>query len=234
MLHAGTVQAAAWPQLLESVRTGTPAFDATHSQNIYDFLKTHPTDAESFDLGMTSISRVDNAEIHSAWDFSPYSTVVDNGGGRGFLLSSILATYPRSRGILFDLPSVVEGAEEFISGQDLKTRCQIIGGNFTSSVPHGGDLYIFKRIFTSESDERLVQALQNCKESMNPGGKILTIEPNINTDYGTLYDILMLAMTGGRLRSQEEYQKLLDSAGFRMVEVVNTASYLTIIEAAPV
>ena len=106
----------------------------------------------------------------------------------------------------------MEGAEEFISGQDLKTRCQIIGGNFTSSVPHGGDLYIFKRIFTSESDERLVQALQNCKESMNPGGKILTIEPNINTDYGTLYDILMLAMTGGRLRSQEEYQKLLDSA----------------------
>ncbi|MFQ6030998.1 MAG: methyltransferase [Dehalococcoidia bacterium] len=233
ILHAGIVQNAAWPQLLQTVRTGTPAFDATYGDNIYEFLRKHPADGEMFDLGMTSISRVDNAEIHSAWDFSPYSTVADVGGGRGLLLSSILAAYPQSRGILFDLPSVVEGAKEFIGSQDLDTRCQIIGGDFTVSVPQGCDLYIFKRIFTSESDERVVTALGNCRESMNRDGRVLTIEPNIGCEYGSLYDILMLAMTGGRLRDQQEYQKLFGQAGLEIARVVNTSSYLTIIESAP-
>jgi len=39
-----------------------------------------------------------------SFDFGPFSRVVDVGGGRGQLLSAILARYSHISGVLFDLP----------------------------------------------------------------------------------------------------------------------------------
>jgi len=51
---------------------------------------------------------------------------------------------------------------------------------------------------------------------------------------GKWTDLLMLAITGGRERTQKEYSELLSAAGFRLEEVVPTAGPLSILIAEEV
>lgn len=61
------------------------------------------------------------------YDFSPASTIVDIGGGRGHLLSTVLDAYPQiSKGILFDLPDVV-GSQETKGSYKLPTVVFLMG-----------------------------------------------------------------------------------------------------------
>ena len=53
-------------------------------------------------------------EDHLAW------LVIDVGGGHGFLLASILQQYPRLRGVLFDAPSVIDGAKDAIEAHGIE------------------------------------------------------------------------------------------------------------------
>jgi len=48
------------------------------------------------------------AEIVTTYDFSGFGTIVDVGGGQGLLLSAILQAVPAARGILVDVPHVIE------------------------------------------------------------------------------------------------------------------------------
>jgi O-methyltransferase domain len=50
---------------------------------------------------------------------------------------------------------------------------------------------------------------------------------------GKLMDLVMLALTGGKERTIEEYGELLASAGFRFLGVTPTPAEYVIIEAAP-
>jgi hypothetical protein len=44
-------------------------------------------------------------DVVAAYDFTPYRTIVDVGGGRGILLAVILDSAPRATGILLDRPA---------------------------------------------------------------------------------------------------------------------------------
>jgi hypothetical protein len=44
------------------------------------------------------------------------------------------------RGVLFDLPSVVKGADSLRS-ESLAARCEIVGGDVFQNVPEGADAY---------------------------------------------------------------------------------------------
>ena len=46
-------------------------------------------------------------------------------------------------------------------------------------------------------------------------------------------DLHMLAVTGGRERSEAEYQELLETAGFSLGRVVTTRSPFCVIEGVP-
>ncbi|MGH9795394.1 MAG: methyltransferase [Candidatus Acidiferrales bacterium] len=48
---------------------------------------------------------------------------------------------------------------------------------------------------------------------------------------GKFLDIEMLAMPGGRERTEEEFRALFDRAGFRLARVVPTKSPMSVIEA---
>ena len=57
---------------------------------------------------MTARAAGDTAAVLAAHDFSSSRRIVDVGGGRGHLLHAVLEATPQARGILFDLPGVVE------------------------------------------------------------------------------------------------------------------------------
>jgi hypothetical protein len=47
-------------------------------------------------------------------------------------------------------------------------------------------------------------------------------------------DINMLVLTGGRERTENEYARLLASAGFRLTRTIQTSGPISIVEAEPI
>jgi len=224
-----------WPFLPQSVQTGVSAFEAVFGQPCYAYLQNRPDDVAVFNAAMTAVSKQESAALQHAFDFSNCHTVVDVGGGQGFLLAALLRAYPMLRGILLDLPRVVESAHNVLEGEVATGRCRIIGGDFLTAVPAGGDIYILKRILMDRDDARARSILGHVRDAMDPHGRVLVADPDTSTQYGTLLDMLMLVVFGGgsRIRSEAELRELFSSAGFRLSRMLATPSTLRLVEGVP-
>lgn len=228
---------ASWQELAFSMRTGEPAFPKVFGMPMFDYLGAHPEHAAIFDGAMTSVTTIVEAAIVGAYDFSTIRMLVDVGGGHGRLLSGILRRNPALRGMLFDLPHVVEGAKTSFAAQGLSDRVEVRSGNFFESVPAGGDTYLMKLILHDWDDERCVRLLRNSREAMGPEGRLLVVEgvvsPPGEAALHKLLDLEMLVMLGGRERTAEEFRALFEAAGFRLARVIPTESTLKILEGVP-
>ena len=223
----------AFEQLLHSVRTGEPAFEMVFGSPRFEWLSEHPEQAALFQHAMVALSLGSNEAVADAYDFTPFTRVVDVGGGHGQLLSAILARNPHLSGILFDLPSGVAAAQQGAGG-DLP-RTEFVAGDFFESVP-AGDVYVIKKVVHDWNDERAAVLLRNCRKAMQPNGKVLLAEtlvpPGDEPDRIKSIDVVMLAVTGGLERTEAEYASLFASAGLRLDRVIETQGAISILEAS--
>lgn len=217
-----------WGDLLHSVQTGETAFHHVHGMDPWTYRARHPERSARFDRAMASLSRQVAAAVLAAYDFGRFGTVVDIAGGSGTFLAAILARHATMRGVLFDLPHVVAGAGPILAGAGVAGRCTVVEGSFFEAVPPGGDAYVLKAILHDWDDEDCVRILQTCRTAMTGGASLLAVErelglPNESPD-GKFSDLNMLAATGGRERTPEEYGALFATAGFRFVGFTPSAS----------
>jgi hypothetical protein len=103
-----------WSQLTEAVRTGEPVTPKLRGMGAFEYLAEHPDLQAIFNNAMTSVSETAVDAVVAAYDFAPFHTIVDVGGGHGRLLAAIVAATPGIRGVLYDLPQVIEGAPELL------------------------------------------------------------------------------------------------------------------------
>ena len=227
----------AWGNLLFSVKTGELAFDDVFSMPNWKYWAGHEEHAGIFNRGMSEMTAIIEPAVLSLCDLSNARTIVDVGGGRGTLMSSMLTAYPQARGIVLDLPHVIEQGRQVIAGNGLQDRCELIAGDFFQSVPSGGDVYTLKWVIHDWNDAQAVAILKNCRAAMPPHARLLLIEaplsPRNEPSLHKLMDINMLVMTGGRERTEAEYRSLLDAAGFELTRVSVTPLELAVLEAAP-
>lgn len=229
----------AWQNLEHSVRTGATAFRHVHGQGFFEYCQKHPSTGAIFDQAMSSFAAVTHAALVKAYDFAPFTDVVDVGGGHGSLLAAILRANPHLRGILFDQPHVVDGArrQPFLTG-DLAPRCRLEAGNFFESAPVGGQVYLMKNIIHDWSDDHSRRILQQIRQVIPTNGRVLlaehVIRPGNDPDFGKILDLEMLVMTdGGRERTADDFANLFASAGFKMTRVIPTEAPLSWIEGEP-
>jgi hypothetical protein len=224
-----------WTMLVDSVRTGTSVVPVLRGKSSFDYFADKPELAELFNSTMTSVSEMTDATVVAGYDFSAYPTIVDVGGGHGALLSTILASAPASRGVLYDLPLVVANAPDLLRAQGVSDRVRIAEGSFFDCVPRGGDAYVLKNIIHDWPDEKALQILHNVRAAVGSSGTVLLIEfviPKHNRDFpGKWVDLEMMLNLGARERTAGEYRDLLGRAGLRMTRVVRTASPLSVVEA---
>jgi O-methyltransferase domain/Dimerisation domain len=228
-----------WQSLSHSVTTGEPAFEHVYGMHQFDYLSLHPDKAKIFDDAMVSVSSMTNPVIAKAYDFSSFATIVDIAGGYGSTLCTILAANPRTRGVLFDMPHVMEGARQYVAGEGLTDRCTCVPGDFFEAVPAGADAYFMKHIIHDWDDARCIQLLRNCHAAAPAKAKLLVCErvvpPGNTPSYSKLSDLVMLMMTpGGRERTHEQYRTLFEAGGFTITRFVPTESEHTVIEAIPI
>ncbi len=224
-------------ELLHTVRTGETAFNHLYGKAPFDYLAEHPEVSTTFNKAMAQSLRRQKNPIES-YNFKDKRLVVDVGGGRGDLISSVLAVNPSMRGILFDLPQGAAEAQSLLKTKGVEDRCQIKTGSFFDSIPAGGDVYMLSRILHDWPDERAAAILANCRKSINEGGTLLIREnvlPEQNADEkATELDIIMLAMTGGEERTESEWKNLLKSAQFKVTRFHRKKGELDLIEAKPI
>ncbi|MCX6020187.1 MAG: methyltransferase, partial [Chloroflexi bacterium] len=165
-----------WEGLLHSVQTGQPGFDHAYGIGWWDYLDQHPQTAAVFNQRMTSVFAQRNTAIAAAYAFWACRTIVDVAGGQGSLLAAILNAHPSVRGVLFDLPAVVEAAPPLLEQAGVGKRCEVVGGDMFDALPSGGDAYLLATIIHDWNDEQAVAILRNCRRAMTDQAKLLLIE----------------------------------------------------------
>ncbi|WP_236142636.1 acetylserotonin O-methyltransferase [Nostoc sp. CMAA1605] len=224
----------AWGDLMYSLQTGDSAFERLYGMDLFEYNDRDSTQGEIFDRAMAE-SEEENTLVLEAYDFSSINKLADIGGGKGLSLATILQAYPSITGILFDRPDVVERAKNSWD-LALRNRCEFIGGSFFEEIPTAADAYILKHIIQDWDNERSLTILQRCHQAMKPQSRLLVIDfviPPGNEFYGSKFiDVNMLVMCpGGRIRTEEEFHKLFQAAGFKITQIIPTQSEVSIIEA---
>jgi hypothetical protein len=224
----------AWSRLRDALREGGPtAFERTHGQGLYAHLASTPEAARAYDAAIDAFTRAEAGQLAARVDFSSVRTLVDVGGGRGTALLGVLERWPALRGVLFDLPHVVDGARARLDAR-CPGRVDVAAGDFLEHVPAGADAYLLKRVLHNWDDGRAGALLARCAAAMAPGGRVLAIEtilaPDDRADAARMLDLEMLAFNGGRERRKPELRRLFHRAGLALerVEALRPPSWLLV------
>jgi hypothetical protein len=225
----------AWSALVRNVRTGENAFASVHGQTNWEFMAERPEESAIFDAAMTSNSDQAAASILQAYDFGRFDCVVDVAGGRGALLATILAHHPQVRGVLFDQPHVVSGAQARLEKAGVQDRCRIVGGDMFDEIPVGGDAYVMKAILHDWEDPQARAILRACRRVMTSSATLLVVERLLDTATQNVVfaDLNMMVGPGGLERTAAEYANLFAAAGFRLTRTAATTTDWVVIEAIP-
>jgi hypothetical protein len=225
-----------YAEMVHAIQTGETVVEKVFGESCFGYLQKDKELSEVFNGAMTTFSKTLTPPVLEAYDFSWLNgkTLVDLGGGHGYLLTAILKKYPEMQGIIFDLDHVVAGAPANIAAAGVAGRCETASGDFFAAVP-AGDAYIMKHIIHDWSDKRAQNILQSCHRAGRGKTKVVLIEgvltPGNEPHFGKLLDLEMLLLPGGRERTEEDFAQLFQNAGFRLTRVVHTKSPVCVVEA---
>lgn len=201
-----------------SVRTGAPALELADPGGLWGYLHAHPADAGVFGEAMMAKAQADIAGILGGYDFGAFPTIADIGGGRGHLLEAVLAANPSARGILFDLPGVVDVLDP------APPRLTRTAGDFFTDPLPAADAYVLMEVLHDWDDRDAAKILSAVHDAAPAGATLLIIENVLGGDAvdarGHVLDVIMLTFTGGRERTVEQFDVLLAGAGFRHQSLV--------------
>ncbi|HEX8122908.1 MAG TPA: methyltransferase [Solirubrobacteraceae bacterium] len=219
----------AWGNVTESIRTGEPAFPATHGESVWSYFEKHPEEERQFAAGMRRITEVDVPSIVAGYPWPDRGTVCDVAGGIGTLLTGVLNARPGLRGVLVDAAGVLAEAETHLANAGIRDRVELSQGNFFERVDAKADVYVMKDVLHDWDDERCRTILSTVRAAMAPGAKLVLVEtlqePNVVEPVASFVDVHMLTQTdGGRQRSVQELHALLRDTGFEPGEVRRTAN----------
>jgi len=211
-------------ELLHTVRTGETAFDSVYGAPLFEYYAANPEVEASAAARMQARSLPVAREFAASPVLRGVRTLVDVGGGAGTLVTEVLRRQPEIAGVLLERPGMLELAKDYLAAHGVADRCELVEGDFFSSVPAGGDLYVLKSVLHDWDDDRCVAILRNCRAAMADAGRLAIIElvlpermtPSAATLSAALLDLIMLAYAGGRERTEAEFAGLLDQASLRL------------------
>ena len=213
-----------------SVRTGLPAAAEVFPGGFWEYLAQHPEEGRVFNAAMVAKAQGAVAGILASYDFSGFELIGDIGGGSGHLLRAVLDTAPTAKGVLFDLPHVIEEAAGMAS-----ERLTLQAGDFFRDALPSCDAYLLMEIIHDWADEESVAILQAVRRAAPSHAKVLLIERIVpddpGPDWSKMLDIHMLALFGGHQRTRQEYEALLTKSGFVLLRDIDTRAGISILEA---
>ena len=213
----------AWTYLPDCVRAGdrSGAETARQREGATSRWSREPDATAIFHAVFAEPTADDFAPYVAAWDFSRCRVIADLGGGGGGLLAAVLAAQPGARGVLVERQAAIDWASKRFEASGLTARCELVAGDLLESVPPGADVYLMRCVLHGYDDDSSLRILRNVRRAMDPESRLLLIEvvlpnrvdrPDPEIEKLIMSDLNMLAVTGGRERSENEWNALLASA----------------------
>lgn len=228
--HARTIAG-----LRHSLRHGRAAFDEVHGTDWWTYLGSHRDRAALFTEAMGDTAEQMHQAVADAYDFTTAGQVVDVGAGRGDLAALLLSRHPGLNVVLYDRPHALGQAESVLAAAGVRARARLVAGDFFRWVPAGGGIYVLSRILHDWNDQDASSILRTVGRVLPAGAKVVVIEAVVPDGNGPhpakTMDIIMLAMHGGKERTESEFAALFTHAGLRHVETRCTRSDISLLVA---
>ena len=227
-----------WSRLDEAVRTGESVFPGLFGKSLFAHLhEDEPELGALFDQAMSASGALTAKAVAEHLALPADGTVADVGGGRGTLLKALLERHEGLRGVLFDLPEVIDRADPALSGNGpLAQRCRLVAGDAHADVPVKADVYLLKGVLHMWRDDTAVAVLRAIAAGAPAGARIVLVEQLLDASRApeivTTMNLLMLVSQGGRERTGEEFRDLFERAGLEFRSITGTGTVVHLIEAA--
>lgn len=150
--------------------------------------------------------------------------MLDVGGGSGAYAIAFAKASETLRADVFDLPSVVPLAQEYIREAGVADRVATRTGDMRrDDLGSGYDLALLSAICHMFSPEENLELFRRCYRALAPGGRLairdFIVDPSRTSPlFAVLFALNMLVGTkAGSTYTEEEYQRWLADAGFTRV-----------------
>ena len=211
-------------RLYESLKKHGPVFEEMYGKEVFDYYNSNRKEGYIYNQAMKEYS-TDYDLIISKYDFPDAKIIMDVGGGKGHLLEQIMINNPHiDKGIIFDLPSVIEQAKICLANSDVGKKIEYIKGNFFKNISVRTDVVCVTRVLHDWNDEKAIEILTNIHSSLNDNGRLLIFEmivlDNPKIDMGITLNFNLLAMAGGKERTLNEFKSILFASGFKIIDFI--------------
>jgi O-methyltransferase domain/Dimerisation domain len=222
-----------WVHLTNCVRTGKPAKYIMERDGVPSRWANDPDAGAIFRAVMGNAPTQNYKPLVDSWNFAQAHVVADLGGGGGSMILAILKAVPHLKGMLVDRQASIDAAAPRVNAEGMASRCQLIAADLLEAVPPGADVYLLSAVLHGYEDERALQILTNCRSVMTPASRLLLIEfvlpsivnrPDPELERRLVSDLNMLAVTGGKERSEHEWKQLLERSGLTLRQVVSISA----------
>jgi hypothetical protein len=232
--------------LEHTIRTGETKMKRAFGTTGFEYRASHPVAATIFNAAMAEVTHQVARAAIAAYDFLAFRVIMDVGGGNSTLLAEILRSVPSAVGILFDVPAGLTEARESLLRGDVADRCSVVPDDFFKSVPRGTDLMVLKNVIHGRNDERATAILSQRRAAASEQSRLLLVErampermtvtASTTNQRAVTLDIRILAVVSGIERTEDQYGKMLASAGFGATRTIVLPEPLNqaMIEAAPI
>lgn len=229
-------------------REGTNGVALAYGVDFYTMvsLPIHEQFSDVCNGALASISYYVGDRIACAVNFSRFNTMVDLGANTGTFLAQILQHHPSLKhGIAFDMPRVIEkvkNGEPFQSRHISKNRYTFTAGDlFDSSTIPQADAYVIKQVLHVFNDDTVVailSAVRRANEISSRNTITVFIVEHVILEDGAVsnwqsigMDMVMTStLDDAKGRTREEFQQLLERAGFQFKQLYPVQAPSSIIE----
>ncbi len=215
-----------WRQLPEALREGA----AWQAPDVFGAVAQDRAQHAAHHRMLRSYARHDYVNLVPYLGLRGDERIVDAGGGLGVLAEMVGACHPDAE------VTVLERADVVRLASATSNRVRWLEGDLFKPWPIQADVVLMARVLHDWDDEAALQILLRARDAVRPGGRIFVIEMLLHESQmsGALCDLHLLAVTGGRERSQSAFEVLLSRAGFRVVQLRTLPALPSIIVAEAV
>ena len=220
---------AAFEHLETALVENRSCWEDAFGKSFYDHLHANPDKLVEFEKYLTLTANNWFPTVLDQYPFHAYSTIVDIGGGEGWLLAQLLSQNPKQHGILLEKEIVAAQAKATLKKQGCYSRVTIKSGDFFEPISDCvGDLYVLCRVCSNWPDEIAINILKNIKQAMPPKAKLLIIDfvipDKTHPHYrrAVLHDLNLFVLFESAIRTEQAWVTLLKNAGFKNLNVTIT------------
>lgn len=170
---------------------------------------------------MTATQDMIVSQVLASVRFHKADRLLDIGGGQGRFAAKIRASHPSVVTHVFDLPGVT-------TASDCEPMARTAGDFFRDPFPTGFRTVSLVRVLYDHPDDWVLRLLKKVRDYLAPQqGRLIVAEPmsaegRDSRMADAYFGFYLLAMRGGRPRSQSELAGLLRKAGFTKVQPRST------------